>query len=155
MHRQLLTKLARDPECQQQLECTERLLDELGAGDKPKLYVFNQCDKAQARAAFPLPGKSAAQQQAVFVSAKTGEGLDELLDRLTTLVHGGKTKATFVVPNDQLGALHVLYAEGAAIETIDYGAECATVVALVDERTRGALRAFDTDPPKHTEEWEA
>ena len=145
---------ASDPECQEQLECTEALLEELGAGDKPKLYVFNQCDKPEAQSAFALPGKSSGQENAVFVSAKTGMGLDELLEKLTDLIHGGKTRATFVIPNAKQGAVNTLYAAGAAIESIDYGAEHVTVVAVVDERTRGALRAYDTCPPRQKEDWE-
>ena len=145
---------ASDPECQEQLACTEALLEELGAADKPKLYVFNQCDKPEAKAAFALPGKSAGQESAVFVSAKTGEGIDDLLDRLTAMIHGGKTKVTFVIPNAKQGALNTLYAAGAAIESVDYGAENVTVVAVVDERTRGALRDYDTCPPRRGEDWE-
>ena len=145
---------ASDPECEDQLACTEALLEELGAADKPKLYVFNQCDKPEARAAFALPGKSAGQENAVFVSAKTGEGIDGLLDKLTAMIHGGKTKVTFVIPNAKQGAMNVLYANGASIESVDYGAEAVTVVAVVDERTRGALRDYDTCPPRRGEDWE-
>ena len=145
---------ASDPECREQLECTEALLEELGAADKPKLYVFNQCDKPEAQTAFPLPGKSAGQAEAVFISAKTGQGLDELLTKLTALIHGGRTRATFVIPNAKQGMLSKLYAGGASIEEIDYGAEAVTVTAVVDAATRGALRDFDTCPQKTREEWE-
>ncbi len=145
---------ASDPECREQLECTEALLEELGAADKPKLYVFNQCDKPEAQTAFPLPGKSAGQAEAVFISAKTGQGLDELLTKLTALIHGGRTRATFMIPNAKQGMLSKLYAGGASIEEIDYGAEAVTVTAVVDAATRGALRDFDTCPQKAREEWE-
>ena len=145
---------ASDPECREQLECTETLLEELGAADKPKLYVFNQCDKPEAQAAFALPGKSAGQDEAVFISAKTGQGLDDLLAKLTALIHGGRTRATFVIPNAKQGALSKLYAGGASIEDIDYGPEAVTVTATVDAATRGALREFDTCPQKSKQEWE-
>ena len=145
---------ASDPECREQLECTEALLEELGAADKPKLYVFNQCDKPEAQAAFALPGKSAGQDEAVFISAKTGQGLDDLLAKLTALIHGGRTRATFVIPNAKQGALSKLYAGGASIEDIDYGPEAVTVTATVDAATRGALREFDTCPQKSKQEWE-
>ncbi len=145
---------ASDPECREQLECTEVLLEELGAADKPKLYVFNQCDKPEAQAAFALPGKSAGQGEAVFISAKTGQGLDELLSKLTALVNGGKTRATFVIPNAKQGMLSKLYAGGASIEDIDYGAEAVTVTAIVDAPTRGALRDYDTCPQRAREDWE-
>ena len=90
----------------------------------------------------------------MFVSAKTGKGIDTLLERLTELVHGGKSRVTFVIPNAKQGALNTLYAAGAAIESVDYGAENVTVVAVVDERTRGALRAYDSCPPSKKEDWE-
>ena len=145
---------ASDPECAEQLSCTESLLEELGAGDKPKLYVFNHCDKPEARVAWPLPGMSEQSAQAVFISAKTGQGVDALLDKLTSLVHGGKQRATFMIPNAKQGALHTLYASGASVESVEYGAEGVRVVAVVDERTRGALREYDTEPPRRREEWE-
>ena len=145
---------ASDPECGEQLSCTEALLEELGASDKPKLYVFNQCDKPEAQAAFALPGKSAGQREAVFISAKTGMGLDELQDKLTALIHGGRTRATFVIPNAKQGMLSRLYAGGASIEDIDYGPEAVTVTAVVDAPTRGALRDYDACPPKAGEDWE-
>lgn len=143
---------ASDPECQEQLACTEALLEELGAADKPKLYVFNQCDKAEARAAFALPGQSAGQENAVFISARTGEGMEDLLSRLEALVRNGKTRATFRIPNAQAGAMDLLYRGGAAIESVEYGAEEIVVVAVVDAKVRGALRRFDTEPPQTGEE---
>ena len=145
---------ASDPECGEQLSCTEALLEELGAFDNPKLYVFNQCDKPEAQAAFALPGKSAGQGEAVFISAKTGMGLDELQDKLTALIHGGRTRATFVIPNAKQGMLSKLYAGGASIEDIDYGPEAVIVKAVVDAPTRGALRDYDTCPPRANEDWE-
>ncbi len=144
---------ASDPECREQLACTEALLSELGAGDKPKLYVFNQCDKPQARELFALPGRSAGQEEAVFISAKTGEGVDELLRRLQSLVHAGKTEATFVIPNARAGALQTLYGVGAVILSVDYGEQSITVRAVVDDRVRGMLREFDTEPPRRGEEF--
>lgn len=138
---------ASDPECQSQLECTEALLQELGAGDKPKLYVFNQCDKPEAQAMFALPQHSNLCENTVYISAKTGEGLDQLLLALQRLLHADKSRATFVIPNARAGELHRLYAEGAAVESVDYGAESITVVAVVSDKLRGRLRAFDIAPP--------
>ncbi len=143
---------ASDPECQSQLECTEELLRELGAGDKPKLYVFNQCDKPEAKAMFALPDHSYHSENTVFISAKTGEGIDALLTALQHLLHAGKSRATFVIPNARAGELNRLYAEGAAIESIDYGAENITVIAVVDDKLRGRLRAFDIAPPMRGED---
>lgn len=61
-------------------ETTLAVLDELGAGDKKMLVVFNKADtveslitKAKLRSISP---------EAIFVSAKTGEGLDMLVAEL-------------------------------------------------------------------------
>ncbi|MBQ7338880.1 MAG: GTPase HflX [Clostridia bacterium] len=143
---------ASDPECRAQLECTEELLRELGAGDKPKLYVFNQCDKPEAKAQFALPDHSLLSENTVFISARTGEGMDDFLEGLQKLLHAGKSRATFVIPNARAGELNRLYAEGAAIESVDYGAENITVVAIVDDKLRGRLREFDSAPPARGED---
>ena len=143
---------ASDPECQEQLACTEELLRDLGAGDKPKLYVFNQIDKPRAKEMFALPDHSLLSENTVFMSAKTGEGVDDLLAGLQKLLHAGKSRATFVIPNAKAGEMNRLYAEGAAIESVDYGAEAITVVAVVDDKLRGRLRAYDTCPPKVSED---
>ena len=39
---------ASDPEADSQLAVTEKLIEELGAGDKPIIYVYNKCDKGIA-----------------------------------------------------------------------------------------------------------
>ena len=52
------------------------------------------------------------------------------------------------------GMLSKLYAGGASIEDIEYGPEAVTVTAVVDAPTRGALRDYDTCPPKMGEDWE-
>ena len=77
-----------------------------------------------------------------------------MLTKLTALIHGGRTRTTFVIPNAKQGMLSKLYAGGASIEDIDYGAEAVTVTATVDAATRGALRDYDICPQKAREEWE-
>jgi GTP-binding protein HflX len=51
------------------------VLDEIGAGARPRISVLNKCDRlAPARRA----ALAAARPEAVLVSAQTGEGLDAL-----------------------------------------------------------------------------
>ena len=101
---------------------------------------------------FALPDHSCHSENTVFISAKTGEGIDALLQALQRLLHAGRSRATFVIPNARAGELNRLYAEGAAIESVDYGAESITVVAVVDDKLRGRLRAFDIAPPLREED---
>ncbi len=150
----LLLLDASDPECAAQLEVTERLLDELGAGGKPTLYVFNKCDRESADTTalmgivakkgltLDAEGVGDATRTAVAVSALTGEGLDDLALALQAIVRRGKRTVTFVIPNAEQGALSRLYAAEAAIESVDYGSEAVTVVATVDDKAYGMMRKY-------------
>jgi len=148
----LLLLDASDPECAAQLEVTEQLLEELGAGGKPTLYVFNKCDR-EATDTVSLMGivanknLSASESDgrtrtAVYISALTGQGLDDLAAALQGFVRLGKRRVTFRIPNAEGGALSRLYSEQAAVESVDYGDEYMTVVATVDDRVYGLMRKY-------------
>ena len=149
----LLLLDASDPECAGQLEVTEQLLDELGAGGKPTLYVFNKCDRESrdtvslmgvvARKGLTFDGENPDGRYAVYISAKTGQGLDRLAELLQAVIRRDKRRVTFVIPNAEQGALSRLYAEQAAVESVEYGYEAVTVVATVDDRVYGMLKKYD------------
>ena len=146
---------ASDPECAAQLEVTEQLLSDLGAGDKPILYVFNKCDRESCDtvtlmgvAATKLQGKG----RAVYISALTGKGCDELAEAIMDVIREGKRRVTFVIPNAEQGALSRLYSEKASVESVDYGAEAVTVVATVDDRVYGLMRKYVPDHREVREE---
>jgi GTP-binding protein HflX len=134
---------ASDPEHPAQLEVTENLLAELGAGGKPCLIVYNKCD-LPAHDEIPLPAmeSSDGQRRTVFISALTGRGLDKLGEQLESLVNAGKKRVKFIIPNSAAGALNTLY-KNATVEDVDYGAENITVIATVDTKIRGMLSAYD------------
>ena len=149
----LLLLDASDPECAAQLEVTERLLEELGAGGKPTLYVFNKCDRETcdtvglmgvvARKGLTFDGGHGSEARyAAYISAKTGQGLDQLAELLQTVIRRGKRRVTFVIPNAQQGALSKLYSEQAAVESVEYGDEAVTVVATVDDRVYGMMKKY-------------
>ncbi len=139
---------ASDPEAAAQLAVTEELLESLGAGGKPTLYVFNKCDLGAA-----TPGLVREQGECVYISAATGQGVDLLLARIEEMLHEGKRRVTFLIPNAKQGLLNKLY-ENATVEAVDYGAEGVTVTAVVDDKTYGPLRQYDTDPKKESaDEW--
>ena len=149
----LLLLDASDPECANQLEVTEQLLADLGAGGKPTLYVFNKCDREScdtvslmgvvARKGLSFDAKNESNCTAVYISAKTGQGLDRLAEAIQDVVRIGKRRVTFVIPNAEQGALSRLYSEQAAVESVEYGYEAVTVVATVDDRVYGMMRKYD------------
>ncbi len=129
-----------DPESLSQLEVTEQLLKDLGAADKPTLYVFNKCDLG---AAIFLPvGQQSEHTYTVSVSARTGQGVELLVNTLQTMLHAGKRRVTFVIPNDKGGALNTLY-QNATVEDVEYGADGMHVTAVVDAKIHGMLKQFD------------
>ena len=132
---------ASDPEYRAQLETTEALLEELGASGKPTLYVFNKCDKGAAES-FRAIGTYAENRRTVCISAVTGQGIDLMLGELQDLIHEGKKRVVFVIPNAEAGVLSRLYAQ-AVVENVDYGDEAMTVTAVVDAKTRGMYRKYD------------
>ena len=129
-----------DEEFRAQLEVTERLLDELGASGKPTLYVLNKCDLGAA--GLPSIGAPAEHSRTVAVSAKTGQGIELLVDVLQNMLHDGKSRVVFQIPNGEGGALNTLY-RNATVEDVEYGADTMTVTAVVDARVHGMLKRFD------------
>ena len=140
-----------DPSYKEQLKVTENLLEELGAGDKPKLYVFNKCDRGFAE--LREIGRASEDDRFVYISAATGQGVDMLILKLEALVTDGKRKITYFIPNSDGGALNTLY-RVATVENVDYGAEGMTVLALVDAKARGMMRKYALDDPIEKEDWE-
>ena len=129
-----------DPEYRAQLDVTENLLEELGASGKPTLYVFNKCDLGAAF--MPTVGVPAEHSWTVAVSARTGQGIDRLTELLQEVLHEGKKRVVFHIPNGEAGALNTLY-QNATVEDVEYGADGITVTAVVDQKVHGMLKRFD------------
>lgn len=132
---------ASDPDFREQLRVTEELLNSLGAGGKPTLYVLNKCDLGVAE---PTRVGQAPMEHTVWISARTGQGLDQLLARLDAMVCADKRRSTYCIPNTDGGALNTLY-RLATVESVEYGAESMTVVALADAKVRGMMRRYAVD----------
>jgi GTP-binding protein HflX len=78
----------------------------------------------------------------VAVSARTGQGIDRLTDLLTEILHAGKCRITFHIPNSEGGALNTLY-QFATVEDVEYGPEGMLATAVVDAKTHGMLKKYD------------
>ena len=138
-----------DPEFREQLEVTERLLEELGASGKPTVYVLNKCDLGIS-SAFSM-GTPAEHTHTVAISAKTGQGVDRLLATLEDVIHAGKRRVVFHIPNSRGGALNTLY-QSATVEDVEYGADEMLVTAVVDAKVHGMLKHFDPDWKEPTQD---
>ena len=142
---------ASDPEFRDRLRVTEELLSELGADGKPTLYVFNKCDMGIAEIA--RIGRDSSSDNIVYVSALTGQGLEMMINKLEEIVSAGKRRVTYIIPNSDGGALNTLY-RVATVESVDYGAEGMTVVALADAKARGMMKKYAIDDISETSDEE-
>ena len=130
---------ASDPEAEEQVKVTEETLAELGASGKPMLYVFNKCDRGAAnvgRFGVEMP------ENVAYISAVTGQGIENFVSKLENIVLNGHSRETLQIPNAKAGTLNSLYRSGAAIESVEYGADGITVVAMLDAKTRGQLKKY-------------
>jgi GTPase len=86
---------ASDPSFIGQQEAVQTVLNELGVGDKPRITVFNKIDllDADLRA-----GPTPASGDSAFVSAATGEGLPQLLERIGDALRAQMVAIDTVVP---------------------------------------------------------
>jgi len=134
-----------DEEYPAQLHVTREILGELGASDKPTIYVFNKCDKGVAAPVSSVINTES--ERHVMLSAKEGEGVEALVTLIDEILHESKTRAVFVIPNAEQGALNTLY-KNATVESIEYGDSAVTVTAIVDAKARGMMKKYDVCPPK-------
>jgi len=129
---------ASDPEASAQLEVTEKLLCELGAAGKPVLYVFNKCDLGVSEI-INDPGKA---QNSVYISALTGQGMEQFTKKLEALVLSGRRQVEYLIPHERAAALNILY-ERATVEYVGYTGEGIVAIASVDPKTRGIMREYE------------
>ena len=123
---------ASDPRWREQAEVVDRLVVELGAAETPRLEVFNKCDKFVGDI---LPHG----EDMVSISAKTGEGLDRLLEAIGKRLDHTR-RVTLRLPYDRAGALDALYRE-AKVESVEYG-EDILVTAVCTPKTIGRMSEF-------------
>ena len=123
-----------NPEWQLQAQVVESLILELGAGDLPRINVFNKSDCLPAGEIMPHG------EDIVSLSARTGEGVGQLLEMIDQRLDKGTRRVTLHVPYDRGGLLDMLYRE-AKVESVDYG-ETIDIVAVCNPRVLGQVAPF-------------
>ncbi len=137
---------ASDPNWQEQAEVVERLITELNAWETPRLEVFNKCDLLEGDI---LPRG----EDAVAISARTGEGMEDLLGKLRQRLDQGAHHVKLAIPYDKGGLLDLLHRE-AKVEKVEYG-EAIEVEAVCTPKVLGKVRDYVTEGWQPTKEpWE-
>ena len=127
---------ASSPEAQVHLEVTRKLLADLGCTGRPVIPVMNKCDLVPSLLDIPMIGN------AVRISAKTGEGIGDLLAAVEENLPVSLRRVCLLLPFDQAGLVaqirkdHVLYQE-------EYRPDGIFVSDLLDPVLYGRVREYE------------
>ncbi len=102
------------PDPASQLATVRDVIGEVGARDLPELVAVNKSDLLDDDARLLLRGLV---PDAVFVSAKTGEGVDELQARIAAMLPNPEIELTVVVPYERGDLVSLLHERGRIIST--------------------------------------
>lgn len=150
---------ASDPERMARIEQVTAVIDEIGAGEVPRLQVFNKIDQ-RADAEARVERDDQGQAVRVWVSALSGEGLDLLRAVLAErLGEANRQTYTLRVPS-RAGRLRAqLFAHRAVLsETVLDDGDVELEVCMAYPRLRGLCLQADVDPPNcriPVEAWES
>jgi len=129
---------APEEQCQIMLRSVEQTLEEIGAGDRPRVLVLNKVDLLDDDARDELRLRH---PDAVLVSAVTGEGLSELEDRLERELLHMLRPVHLLVPYADGGSLAELHELAGEVSREDTP-EGVRVDALVPARLAGRFARF-------------
>jgi len=107
---------ASHPGLDEQMEAVESLLGELELGDRPTIVALNKVDRLAADAALDA---LVDRFDGVAVSARTGEGMDALLDRIERALRPGVERVSLRIPYREGTALAQCYERGRVLSRSD------------------------------------
>ncbi|NCC67839.1 MAG: GTPase HflX, partial [Clostridia bacterium] len=125
-----------NPDWELQAETVDDLIRQLGAEQTPCLRVFNKCDAFFGE--LPHGG------DVVCISAKTGEGAQALLEKISDILEGEKKRLNLLLPYSDAGILDLLRREGAVL-SYEYTEAGIAVNAVIRPELWSKVRLFVKD----------
>jgi GTP-binding protein HflX len=98
------------------MHAVDEVLEEIGAGEKPRLLVLNKADLLGEDERHEV---TLAHPDAVLVSALAGEGLEELREQIEKAFAESLTEVELLIPYSQGGRLHELHEVAGELERTD------------------------------------
>jgi len=122
------------PLAERQIDVVESVLEDIGAGELPRLIVPNKMDLAESP-----PNHRGSGNEGVFpISARTGAGVNDLLEAVESQLNQGKQRVQVSLSPSETTILSFLYRRAQVMEqTYDQGRICLT--ALVTPKVFGQL----------------
>lgn len=119
-----------DPEVQEHIEVTKTVIEDLGASDKPIIYVYNKCDLLEE------PIENVEGENTVIISGATGQGIDRMLSAIENTIHKFKKKYSILIPYSDQSALSALY-DSYTVSNVEYVDDGISLEVILDERGKG------------------
>ena len=113
-----------NPQYREQRDTVFRVLNDLGAGNKPVLEALNKADRAKI-------GDQVEPADAILISAKEGRGLDRLKEEISKRIAAMRHAVEIVVPYNKGNVLSLIHAKG-QVTGEEYLAEGTKVSCLLD-----------------------
>ena len=127
-----------DPEVAEHLKVTEGIIEELNANDKPRIYVYNKCDKLEG-ISYAVP-----KERTVVISALENNGINVLLSMIEDVIHEGKKECSLLIPYTEQAVLSNMYNKYTVLE-VEYTDDGIRVKAVLGPEGRGMLGRFIVD----------
>lgn len=119
-----------------QISVVETVLDEIGAGGKPVIGVFNKCDKLDI-----LPVVNDGYGKNVFISAKNGVNIDKLIEAVSETAPGKKRRIKAVIPYSEGFIINELHDREKVLAEV-YTENGTLVEALVDAKMYERIKEY-------------
>lgn len=146
-----------DPDRASQAGDVEEILKSLGLneGDGRKLVeVWNKIDLLAEEAAEDLKTRAEKSENAIAVSSVTGEGIDELLMRIETIISGKLVSRNVTLGPDQMKLVPWIYERGRVSEREDMEDGSVMIEAEFTTADSEELDRRMGNGPKPSDNWE-
>jgi GTP-binding protein HflX len=131
---------ASHPDPAQQIKTVRDVIGEAGARDIPELIVFNKCDLVDDDQRLVLRGLA---HDAIFASARTGEGIEELLIEIALRLPKPDVEVELLIPYDRGDVVFGLHNRAVILST-EYDEGGTRIRALIRESDAPGLAVFST-----------
>ena len=127
------------------MEVTNKVIEQIGAGDKDQIVAYNKMDIAKS---VPL---DVSDHEVVYLSAKTGENINVLVEKIREKIFGGRVEMTLLIPY-QRGDITSYLCENAQIFSMEYEEEGTLLHGKLEREDALRYGSFAVDPGEKSEE---
>ena len=129
---------ASHPDPAGQIHTVRQVISDVDGSNIPEIVVFNKADLIDRERELELRG---LEPGAVFVSAKTGEGIDRLLHTIGEVLPRPTLHAHLLIPYDRGDLVAMVHDHGDVLAT-SYDERGTAMEVMLDEKTAAKLEDF-------------